>query len=575
MRTKFQRDIEPFIIFEHDTFEKLLEILDNRINFSFGSGFALVVDNSSRLVGVIEDSDIRKFLRLHPGENLQIKSIMRKDFISIEDTPDENLMVNQLIFQIKNRGWNSTLPVRIIPIISDGRPIAILDSVNLEDELSEKLTKHIVIGLGYVGITLALTLAEDKKLVYGFDIDSNKIEKLNGGETFVLEPGIEALIQKHIGKNLNLVEKFGTWPMSKESSNIYYICIGTPLSEEKLPNLNFISLCIDNLLTILKTGDSIIMRSTVPIGTGDRIIQKVQTTKNWIVGVDFHYISAPERTVEGNALSEIRTLPQIVGAASNSCIAQALNIFKQISVSVITVPNIKTSELIKIMGNAYRDYIFGFSNYIISICQQHNIDVNLAINASNSGYSRSSIPMPSPGVGGPCLTKDSYFLVDNNFEHTSNLLIQARNVNAAVPLNSIEFIERKLQNLSELNCLCIGIAFKGIPETNDIRHSTAVDFIEFLSSKVRHLEIWDAVSDLKNLKFNKFSDTGNYNFVSVLNNHLNNSDFASKSIFSSKANQIIVYDPWRLLEPGKIRLNPNTKILHYFSLSHYELFQLK
>jgi UDP-N-acetyl-D-mannosaminuronate dehydrogenase len=132
-----------------------------------------------------------------------------------------------------------------------------------------------------------------------------------------------------------------------------------------------------------------------------------------------------------------------------------------------------------------------------------------------------------------------------------------------------------LQNLSELNCLCIGIAFKGIPETNDIRHSTAVDFIEFLSSKVRHLEIWDAVSDLKNLKFNKFSDTGNYNFVSVLNNHLNNSDFASKSIFSSKANQIIVYDPWRLLEPGKIRLNPNTKILHYFSLSHYELFQLK
>jgi nucleotide sugar dehydrogenase len=309
------------------------------------------------------------------------------------------------------------------------------------------------------------------------------------------------------------------------------------------------------------------------MGTGSKIVSHIEDNLGWEIGVDFHYISAPERTVEGNALREIKELPQIISGATESCQLLGLSIFQGLANSVTPLEKIESAELVKLMGNAYRDYTFGFSNYFIEICQEFNIDINLVIESSNRGYPRSSIPLPSPGVGGPCLTKDSYFLQSSNLGHSP--IIAARNINESIPTSSVEFIESKISRLTELSCLAIGIAFKGTPETNDFRNSPAVDFLQALENKVQSINIWDSVLGAENIKLDYAKDTLNntYDMYALLNNNPKNADYFNDKIKNHVGSEMVIYDPWRLLNPNHLITSENTKTVHYLSLSHHEIIE--
>ena len=231
--------------------------------------------------------------------------------------------------------------------------------------------------------------------------------------------------------------------------------------------------------------------------------------------------------------------------------------------------------MVKIMGNAYRDYVFGFSNFLISICQQYNLDLNLLIDASNRGYPRSTIPVPSPGVGGPCLTKDPYFFFEDALNFSKSPVIAARKINELIPKQSVKFIKSKINNLKDFNCLVIGIAFKGVPETNDYRNSPSVDFIEELKPEVKSVDYWDCVVKDVDAEINagKYHQDKKYTFYAILNNSPKNLEFFTQLELNDAEGEIIIYDPWRQINPNFINLPSTIKTLNYFSLSHHVVIQ--
>jgi nucleotide sugar dehydrogenase len=568
----FEHKVHEFIVNENANLEDLLKTLSKRINPNFGSGFAIVVDTTGDISGIVEDSDLRKFLFKFPDSQLNIKELMRKDFISVDVNLDKSQMISNVISQMDLRGWDTSLPVRIIPVLNNRKPVGLIDTEEIQLALQQQKSNYIVVGLGYVGLTLALSLAHIDRNVIGIDTDKTRINKLKKYSSYIYEPGIENLLKTHLGKNLSVGNSLFLISSKDGIKNIYFICIGSPLDSNLRPNLNNLQLAIEDLIKTLKQGDVIVMRSTVPIGFGNHVISLVESNLNWKVGVDFHYVAAPERTVEGNALKEIRDLPQILAGATSSCQLIGLSIFQNLSSSVTPVNKIEAAELIKLIGNAYRDYSFGFSNYFIEICQRYKLDINLIIEASNRGYPRSNIPVPSLGVGGPCLSKDSYFLPGIASFNERSPLVVARRVNELIPSLVVKFITQNIANAKQFKCLGIGIAFKGIPETNDFRNSPSIDFLELLKVEVSKINIWDS-SISKNevdLEFTYHSENDDYDFYAVLNNNPKNLDFLESRLLRCNFSEIIIFDPWRLLIPSQIKYSSVIKDIHYFSLSHYE-----
>ena len=575
MKYTIQEKIDSYVISEDSTFDNLLLVLNKKLSSNYGSGFALVTNSKGVLTGVVEDSDLRKFLSKNSPLELQIKFVMRKDFISVTEGLTEDQVVNSVVEQMGQRGWYTSLPVKVIPITKNGKPVGIMDLKELESMISQKTDRNVVIGLGYVGLTLAVSLAETGRKVYGIDSDQLKISDLAKGKSHILEPGIEKILNSRINKNLFVSQHFIDISDLPGLRNIYFICVGTPLTTKGTADLSAVMKCINDITKSLKTGDTIVMRSTVPVGTGQEIIDQIQIARDWKVGTDFHYISAPERTVEGNALKEIREVPQVISGATEACLLLGLRLFQNLSNSVTPLDRIESSEMVKIMGNAYRDYVFGFSNFLISICQQYNLDLNLLIDASNRGYPRSTIPVPSPGVGGPCLTKDPYFFFEDALNFSESPIIAARKINELIPKQSVKFIKSKRNNLKDFNCLVIGIAFKGVPETNDYRNSPSVDFIEELKPEVKSVDYWDCVVKDVDAEINadKYHQDKKYTFYAILNNSPKNLEFFTQLELNDVEGQIIIYDPWRQINPNFINLPSTIKTLNYFSLSHHVVIQ--
>jgi UDP-N-acetyl-D-mannosaminuronic acid dehydrogenase len=572
MEIKRVLNIENHCIDEDKSFSELLKILSLSVNHNQGSGFAIVVNSKRKIKGVVTDSDIRKFLASHDTKLLSIKTVMRSDFIAVEENWNQDEIVSYLVGQMQKRGWQTGLPVKMIPVLSNYEPVGLIDATELESAIELRRDNCIVVGLGYVGLTLALTLAQSGRKVFGFEIDKSKINNLKMAKSYIVETGIDNLLSNNLNRNFFPVDSLDNTNNSSGIRNIYFVCIGTPLDDKKEADLKHIKYFLKSVMESLRDGDIIVMRSTVPVGTGRLIVSEIERAKNWRVGINFHYVSAPERTVEGNAIKEIHDLPQIIGGATSSCLSKGISLFQNICLSFSPVGSIETAELTKIAGNAYRDYVFGFSNFLSIICQEFNIDVNELIQASNHGYSRSAIPSPSPGVGGPCLTKDSYFLPSKDSFFEFSPILAARKVNEVMPIGALEFIHKYLTIQKTTKCIGIGIAFKGIPETNDYRNSSAIDFINHLSTRSNSIHIWDAVLEAieVDLGFEFHSENNDYDLIAILNNHPNNIGFVNGILAETKNKRILVFDPWRLLDSNNLRASQNLDVIDYFSLSHHE-----
>jgi nucleotide sugar dehydrogenase len=245
----------------------------------------------------------------------------------------------------------------------------------------------------------------------------------------------------------------------------------------------------------------------------------------------------------------VTRLPQLVSGLTDECSKLVANFFSGWVSNVIQMENLEACEMAKLVSNAYRDSIFAFANEMAQIASKNNLDINRIILNANAGYARNTIPMPSPGVGGPCLTKDSYMLVSN---HELSMVFQSRKINESMIDFSVKRILSLVEELGD-NIVIIGAAFKGTPPTNDLRNSTPVDIARALIGISKRVAILDAVATDKEIlaqglhpfKLGEFIP----NVICILNNHPDNKELLKTILTSVEGKsglRIGVFDPWNL-----------------------------
>ncbi len=561
--------IVDFILKEDDDLNSLLSCLSKRVFINRQSGFVLVSDSNGKLTGVVTDADIRKFLLVNQRMPSQVAEVANRNFISITDKLPNELWPNEIATQMSSRGWSTNYPVRFVPIVNqDSIPIGIIDTQDFEREIEKLRDQVIVVGLGYVGLTVALAMADSEMRVVGFDLDKIKVNQLLAGVLPLYEQGLEEVLLNRLGSNVTFQSNFVFQEKGSGQANVYVICLPTPLDfKTKQLDLSYIENFLEVLVPVLNQGDSVVLRSTVPLGTGRRIVENIERMRNWKVGSDFYYVQAPERTVEGDALREIRDLPQIIGGATPACLDKGLKLFTDVAKLILPVSSIETAEMVKLASNAFRDYSFAFANKLSEVARGYNVDIDEVIHKSNLNYPRSSIPAPSPGVGGPCLTKDPYLFGAQGEEDSP--ILSARLYNESVPIQLVDFLNSKIQNRQ--SGLTLGLAFKGAPPTDDLRDSTNVYISQELCKYFKNFAEWDAVVDLSQIKYGlreeEILKKPKFDFIGILNNHKSNALLVRKILVETELKEITIFDPWRTIDLNGCVINKKVISINYITMS--------
>ena len=280
-----------------------------------------------------------------------------------------------------------------------------------------------IVGMGYVGLTLAIAMAKKDFIVHGVEIDDHKLALMKAGKSHFYETGIESALKSAIGTgHLTFSKDIPSRPYS-----VYMITAGTPIDKEtKNPRFEIIERVSRQISEVMNENSLVILRSTVAVGT----------TRNKIIPILTQKVKAPqiafcsERTLEGKALEELFALPQVIGAIDEASLERAMNIFHRITPTLLNVTSIETAEIIKLLDNVYRDTQFALGNEVAEICEVLGLNGKEVVRAANLGYERTKIALPGY-VGGPCLEKDPYILAYSLKElvYEPKLIMRARTVN--------------------------------------------------------------------------------------------------------------------------------------------------
>ena len=528
-------------------------------------GLAFVIDNTGVIIGVVSDSDIRKYLAANAKLPNQIGSLMQKDFISVEfdASISHEVFVSRLRTILAEVFQYSVSPIRYVPVTQGGKLHSVIDLRALKLDRLDFLDQVYVFGLGYVGITLACYLSSRGKKVTGVDTSTSRVESLRNSLLEIYEPGlIEVLKSGNENGTLNFQFNLAGTKGGKGTA-YFFVCVPTPVDNRGIADLKFVESAAAEIGKILKKGDVIFLRSTVPVGTTRAISELIATQTNLVPGIDFTCCFAPERTIEGKAFEELGSLPQIIGGVTPNCQKLGATFFESLGNTVVPLSNAESAEVSKIASNAFRDYVFAFSNSLALMSSKWNLDVNEIISASNFGYPRNQIPRPSPGVGGPCLSKDPYLMQDSDMNVFPNIL-HARKINEAMPVilasRALNLTKEKLGS-EKVKALIVGMAFKGNPPTNDLRNSPSSEALNHLVSQGSDVDCWDAVvPETKVLG-------SDYHLYVVMNNHEANSELVISNLKRNSSKFVCIVDPWQLLNKAVISNFASGREFMYLTLS--------
>lgn len=410
-----------------------------------------------------------------------------------------------------------------------------------------------IIGLGYVGLTLAIAMANAGFRVHGVEINGKVLGALKQGRAHFSERGLNARLATHLASAAFTFSEQLTGVDDKMT--VFIVTVGTPVGDNKRARFDAIHGVSERIAGVLKDGDMVILRSTVRVGTTREIVKPLLDR----AGCAYDLAFCPERTLEGKALLELRSLPQIVGGMDEYATFRASQLFSLMTPSVVRVRDPETAEMAKLINNTQRDYLFAFANEVASMCEAAGVSAHEVICAGNIGYPRANLPMPGP-VGGPCLGKDPYILVEGieRFGFAPQLALAARRWNEQLPIKSVSRISSlwrvKAKNgTSPLKIAVLGLAFKGRPETDDLRGSLALPIIGALRGEFPNARIvgWDqivATEDIASLgiepALNIEDAFQNSDIVIIQNNHECFAQLPYGALLPLMSKPGLLYDFW-------------------------------
>jgi UDP-N-acetyl-D-mannosaminuronic acid dehydrogenase len=357
-----------------------------------------------------------------------------------------------------------------------------------------------VVGFGYVGLCLGLTLAHRGTCVTGIDSNHALIDELRHGRCPIPEPGLaEAVTRLAGGPQLTCTTSYEP----AGSADVVIITVGTPVGPgRRLASDQLESVCAQ-LVPRLRPGQLVLVKSTVPPGTTRELLVPLLERSGLVAGRDFGQAYCPERLAQGSALRQLAELPVVVGGYDPDSTAAAVQFWKQaLDVPVQALPDPETAEMIKLATNWWIDANVALANELARFCAPYRVDVLDVIAAANAlpkGEGRVNILLPSVGVGGSCLTKDPWMAWRAAADHGVALetVRTARQVNDAMPARAGRLIADELADLGKAPSSCtvavLGVAFKS--NTGDLRDTPVVGVVDALRAAGAAVRLFDPLAD--------------------------------------------------------------------------------
>jgi len=353
----------------------------------------------------------------------------------------------------------------------------------LKDKIESK-TAHVgVVGLGYVGLPLAVEFAQAGFSVTGIDIDRAKTESINRGESYIQDVPTEALAPLVKAGKVRATTDFG----EVASLDTINICVPTPLRKTKDPDMSYIVNACQEIARHFHPGTLVILESTTYPGTTDELMLPMFEKPGFKAGEDFFLCFSPERVDPGNAKFQTKNIPKVVGGITPACTEAGALFYGQALETVVPVSSTRVAEMVKLLENTFRMINIGLANEIALMCDRMGINVWEVIDAAATKPFGFMPFYPGPGLGGHCIPIDPFYLSWK----TKQAGIEARFIELAGHINGSmpHFVVDKIQNalndhskpLKGSAIHVLGVAYKR--DTDDVRESPALDIIHLLGKR--------------------------------------------------------------------------------------------
>lgn len=340
--------------------------------------------------------------------------------------------------------------------------------------------KICVLGLGYIGLPTAAVVSAAGHRVIGVDTNSDVVDTINRGKIHITEPGLEDLVFDCV-KSERL---YATTDV--QSADVFVIAVPTPFKSDEAdetprPDLTYVYQAVQQICTVLKSGDLIILESTSPVGTtralSNYINQELARLNGPEYKVDYNIAYCPERVIPGKVLHEIRYNSRVIGGLTtegSTCAKDFYETFVCGECSISSGPEV--AEMVKLSENSFRDLNIAFANQLARVANEFDIDVWEVIEQANK-HPRVDILSPGPGVGGHCIAVDPWFLINSARDHT-RLSEMARIINDEQPDYVVSRVCSMAERYPNKKILCLGLSFKA--DVDDFRESPALQVAKCL-----------------------------------------------------------------------------------------------
>lgn len=344
--------------------------------------------------------------------------------------------------------------------------------------------KVAVVGLGYVGLSVACVMAEAGFRTLGVDIDAARVETINEGRSPIVgnEPGLEELLAKVTRDGLL---KATTRIDETRGADAYFVCLDTPVGADRRPHLEVLKGESDNLGRLIKKGALVSVESTLPPRTMQtEVIPRLERQSGMKAGRDFSVVHCPERVMPGKLLNNMHNVSRVLGGLDQASIEKAKHYYSKVVRAELFETDLLSAEISKTAENAYRDVQIGFANEVALICEEAGADAFEVRRLVNTCPHR-DMHVPGAGVGGHCLTKDSWLLVSGAMRGGPSVIADARGINDSMPLHAARLAEEALveaeRPLKDARVTVLGLAF--LRDTDEVRNSPALAIIDHFMDK--------------------------------------------------------------------------------------------
>lgn len=350
-------------------------------------------------------------------------------------------------------------------------------------KINDRTALVSVVGMGYVGLPLAVEFAEAGFTVLALDVDARKVELLNQGKSYIDDIPSERLQPLVDAGKLKATTDY----QDLKTVDTISICVPTPLRKTKDPDMSYIIRSIDSIGAVAHEGLLVVLESTTYPGTTEEVIRPRLEKNGWEVGRDIFIAFSPERIDPGNQEYQVRNTPKVVGGITLDCTEVASTLYSTSVDTIVPVSSPTSAEMVKLLENTFRAVNIGLVNEMALMCDKLGIDVWEVIHAAATKPFGFMPFFPGPGLGGHCIPVDPHYLSWKlkTLNYTARFIELASEVNASMPLYVIDKITDALNDAAKAvrgsRIVVLGVAYKR--NVNDVRESPALDVIELLRQK--------------------------------------------------------------------------------------------